>query len=212
MYVVSLPLPCVPQYSSVLMGEKALHGRFIQSYCGLSFCEFTHRFVSKEKQQELAAMDGDSWLAVHGEGGAHRVDRLLECVFWLVDQVELNRVDGHRWVRTEETVEHMRRHMSEWETKRESAGLTEGEFFAFKSRRVPFRVPLHQPLDSASTSSSSSSSSSSSASARVFLSPASPGSPASALSTLSPASSSSSSAATYGSPALAELSLSSPCS
>jgi len=167
-YVVSLPFPCIPTYSAIIMGGKRQHATFITHYCQLHYCMFTQTLITKTEQERLARQGeaGHSWLPVNGEGSAHCVDRLLECIFWLQDRVQIN-----RWLDTTETVVQLRRHMSEWERRRERAELGDGEFFAFQSRGIPFRVP---PIPAGSNSSPAA------ASARPPVSPLSPASPTSA--------------------------------
>ena len=105
-YVASLPLPCVPRFNACVMGMGCLHARFISSYCGLDQCRFTHANVSKNEQAQLEAegLNGGSWLAVQGEGSAASVDRLLECVFSLLDEVK-----GKKYFVPEDTVLRMER-------------------------------------------------------------------------------------------------------
>ena len=156
-YVVSLPLPCVPGYSALVMGRCAAHARFIHNYCALNECRFTHRGLTKAEQikHAEAALLGRAWLAVRGEGALVNVDRLLELVFVLVDGL-----CGKRgYVSCDDTVGHLERHMKDWEKSRERSALDDGELFAFKSRTIPFRLS-QAPFASSSTTSSSSSSAS----------------------------------------------------
>ena len=197
-YVVSLPLPCIPAYNSPLIGQRASHCRFITNYCSLAYCRFGQALPTKAERTELTrrAEAGYGWLAVNGEGTAQNVDRLLECMFWLVDRVRID-----RWLNSDETIEQLQRHMNEWEKARFKTELSEGEFFAFKSRAIPFRVPTRAQPFSPSASSSASVSSSA---------PASPLSPVSATNVLSPAATKTPSRVMCESPTFTAPSLASP--
>ena len=203
-YVVSLPQPCYPAWSSALLGEKKMHARWISRHSKLHHCHFTQTVVSKDEQSRLCAMSRQSdypWLPVQGEGTALSVDQLLECIFWMVEKKQ-----HCTWLDGTATVEELQNHMDDWERARDGAKLTDGQFFAFRSRGIQFQVPLPPQVLTSSSSSTAW------APTDAATSPVSPVSPPSAFTdTPSPgqASAASASAARSESPTLAPLSLAS---